>query len=51
MVKTSDTNSAHIGNTTIHFVDRVTNPVIGEAMNRGARLHLGLVTILNTFRV
>jgi hypothetical protein len=51
MVKMSETNGAHTGNTIINFVDRVTNPVTGEAMNRGARLHLGLVTILNTHRV
>jgi hypothetical protein len=48
MVKTSETNDAHTKNTTIHFVDRVTNPMTGEAMNRGERLHFGLVMILST---
>jgi hypothetical protein len=51
MVKTSETNGAHIGNTIIDFVDRVTKPMTGEAMNRGAGLHLGLVTILSTHKV
>jgi hypothetical protein len=51
MVKTSETNGAHTEKTTIYFVDRVTNPMTGEAMNRGVRLQFGLVMILNTCRV
>jgi len=42
MVKTYETNGAHTGNTTIDFVGRVENPVTGEAMNRGEKLHLAL---------
>jgi hypothetical protein len=46
-----ETNDVYIENTTIYFVDRVMNPVTGEVINRGARLHFGLVTILSTRRV
>jgi len=38
MVKTFETNSAYIEKTTIYFVDRVENPMTGEAMNKGAKL-------------
>jgi hypothetical protein len=48
MVKPSDTNGVHTEKTTIHFVDRVKNLGIGEAMNRGEKLHLSLVMILST---
>jgi hypothetical protein len=38
MVKTFETNSAYTEKTTIYFVDRVTNPMTGEAINRGEKL-------------
>jgi hypothetical protein len=50
-VRNSETNGAHTGYTTTNFADRVTNPVIGETMNRGARLHFGPVTTVGTRRV
>jgi hypothetical protein len=46
MVKTSETDGVPTEKTTIHLVDRVTNTVTGEAMNRGEGLHFGLVMIL-----
>jgi hypothetical protein len=51
MVKTSETNDVYTENTTIYFVDRVSNPMTGEVITRGERLHLILVMILITCRV
>jgi len=41
-VRTSKTNGACTGYTTNVFADRVTIPVIEEAMNKGQRIHLAL---------
>jgi hypothetical protein len=46
-----ETNGVYTENTTIYFVDRVTKPVTGEVITRGARLHFSLVMILSTRRV
>jgi hypothetical protein len=51
MVKTPETNTAHTGYTTNDFMDRLTNPMTSEAMNRGRMIHSVLVTILITCKV